>query len=111
MSATTAGRIKHLLQSNQAEFEKTLSKIWFKAPWRSDVRPRLGLAISGGVDSMALAYMCSKVRAIEGASPSFTAFIVDHRLRPGSHEETQNVAKNLEALSMYIDHRSSFARM
>ncbi|KAI4717314.1 hypothetical protein E4T48_06467 [Aureobasidium sp. EXF-10727] len=53
----------------------------------------LGLAISGGVDSMALATLCATVRNF--AKPPITAFIVDHRLRPGSTEEAQSVANIL----------------
>jgi tRNA(Ile)-lysidine synthase len=61
-----------------------------------------GLAISGGVDSMALATLCSGLResSQKDNALSFTAFIVDHGLRPGSRNEAVKVAGFLERLSM-----------
>lgn len=61
-------------------------------------RKNLGLAISGGVDSMALAILCKRVRKFK--MPSITAFIVDHRLRPQSTTEAQSVANYLGQLGM-----------
>lgn len=59
-----------------------------------------GLAVSGGVDSMALATLCSRLRDEQCVEAlSFTAFIVDHGLRSGSDEEALKVAKHLEQLS------------
>ncbi|KAK6008525.1 hypothetical protein QM012_000428 [Aureobasidium pullulans] len=58
----------------------------------------LGLAISGGVDSMALAVLCKRVRRFK--TPPITAFIVDHRLRPESTTEAQSVAKYLGQLGI-----------
>jgi hypothetical protein len=64
----------------------------------------LGLAISGGVDSMALATLCSGLlhnRGSEIASPlpnlAFKAFVVDHGVRNGSDVEAENVSKVLES--------------
>ncbi|TIA67640.1 hypothetical protein D6C76_08577 [Aureobasidium pullulans] len=59
---------------------------------------RLGLAISGGVDSMALASLCSKVQGF--SMPPVTAFIVDHCLRYGSAAEAISVASNLQRLGI-----------
>ncbi|TIA38836.1 hypothetical protein D6C79_07774 [Aureobasidium pullulans] len=59
---------------------------------------RLGLAISGGVDSMALASLCSKVQGFN--MPPVTAFIVDHCLRYGSAAEAISVASNLQRLGI-----------
>ena len=56
----------------------------------------LGLAISGGVDSMALASLCAKIQQrdlIRGLS--FRAFVVDHGARAGSSEEAEAVSKVL----------------
>ncbi|KAJ5782985.1 hypothetical protein N7457_004759 [Penicillium paradoxum] len=55
---------------------------------------RFGIAVSGGADSMALAYLCKQLERspdIAGAI-SLTAFVVDHRARPESTLEAQKVA-------------------
>ncbi|KAJ6081219.1 hypothetical protein N7499_006093 [Penicillium canescens] len=55
---------------------------------------RIGIAVSGGADSMALAYLCKQLeRSPEVAGAiSVTAFVVDHRARPESTDEAQKVA-------------------
>jgi tRNA(Ile)-lysidine synthase len=56
-----------------------------------------GLALSGGVDSMALAFLWSQLlKANPVYRPFFRAFIVDHGARPGSSEEAKLVRSNLE---------------
>ncbi|CCU82220.1 PP-loop family protein [Blumeria hordei DH14] len=67
----------------------------------------IGLAISGGVDSMALAALCSLWKYNENCGhpcpkitenftvPKFQAFVVDHRIRNGSKDEAQVVSKEL----------------
>ncbi|QQK44182.1 Lysidine-tRNA(Ile) synthetase [Penicillium digitatum] len=55
---------------------------------------RVGIAVSGGADSMALAYLCKQLERssdVAGAI-SVTAFVVDHRARPESTVEAQKVA-------------------
>jgi len=48
---------------------------------------------------MALATLCSKLRqSPAGGGLSFTAFIVDHGLRPGSDDEALTVASYLEQI-------------
>ncbi|KAF2761654.1 hypothetical protein EJ05DRAFT_179609 [Pseudovirgaria hyperparasitica] len=69
-----------------AEFAKAFLSIW---------RPqgqscRLALGISGGVDSMALAYLVKQLPPEFGFQP--IAFIVDHQIRPESSKEAQKVA-------------------
>lgn len=66
----------------------------------------LGLAISGGVDSMSLAALCSNVQnmpQIENEEQlehvrniKFRAFIVDHQVRSGSFEEAEEVSDVLK---------------
>lgn len=57
-----------------------------------------GLAISGGVDSMALAYLCAKLQ--KSKQMSFRAFIVDHGARDGSAKEAKSVFEALEKLGL-----------
>ncbi|RFU31392.1 hypothetical protein B7463_g4951, partial [Scytalidium lignicola] len=85
------------------EFVDALFKIWSPSNFLSGQNPvTLGLAISGGVDSMALAALCSRMiryqRDINASIPniSLQAFIVDHQARLGSKLEAENVAKVLE---------------
>ncbi|KAM0715977.1 hypothetical protein Q7P37_008491 [Cladosporium fusiforme] len=77
-----------------------LPRKWFA----ERVNMQIGLAVSGGVDSMALATLCSQLRRehADGA-PSFTGFIVDHGLRPGSREEALQVAKYLTDMDMHSE--------
>lgn len=56
---------------------------------------RAGFAISGGVDSMALAYLYSRMRKANELLPKAHGFIVDHKARPESAEEAQWVAEEL----------------
>ena len=61
-----------------------------------------GLAISGGVDSMALAALCAKLQnhPKKGVSDfpniNFQAFVVDHGVRSESSLEAFSVSKILE---------------
>lgn len=56
-----------------------------------------GLAISGGVDSMALASLYSSLRRTSPLSPLPFGFIVDHKARPESTEEAHWVAEQLRS--------------
>lgn len=62
----------------------------------------LGLAISGGVDSMALATLCSQLQKAEPRRVSFHGFVVDHGLREGSRAEAEKVARFLKKLGMFF---------
>ncbi|SPO05297.1 uncharacterized protein DNG_07984 [Cephalotrichum gorgonifer] len=62
----------------------------------------IGLATSGGVDSMALAYLFSLLRTqnptfLIGDSPcsDVTAMVIDHKLRPNSAQEARAVVAEL----------------
>ncbi|SMY28007.1 unnamed protein product [Zymoseptoria tritici ST99CH_1A5] len=55
---------------------------------------QFGIAVSGGVDSMALASLCSSSQI----GSQFTGFVVDHGLRPESSDEAAKVAEELERL-------------
>ncbi|KAK4222057.1 hypothetical protein QBC38DRAFT_402258 [Podospora fimiseda] len=67
----------------------------------------IGLAISGGVDSMALAYLCSKIqkeikhiRVVDHLVKSFFAVVIDHGMREGSDLEAANVVLELKKLGI-----------
>lgn len=58
----------------------------------------IGLAISGGVDSMALAKLWAltlKMGKARGLPKKAHAFIIDHKARPESGKETEWVAAQL----------------
>ncbi|KFZ12490.1 hypothetical protein V501_04202 [Pseudogymnoascus sp. VKM F-4519 (FW-2642)] len=61
----------------------------------------IGLAISGGVDSMALASLCSRIQSKDQFK--FHAFVVDHKVRAGSGDEAHAVAKILEEKDIPTD--------
>ncbi|KFY06736.1 hypothetical protein V492_07784, partial [Pseudogymnoascus sp. VKM F-4246] len=61
----------------------------------------IGLAISGGVDSMALASLCSGIQNKDRFR--FRAFVVDHKVRVGSGDEAHAVAKILEEKDIPTD--------
>jgi tRNA(Ile)-lysidine synthase len=58
---------------------------------------RLGLAISGGVDSMALASLYARAKKTNKFLPQAHGFIVDHKARPDSTEEANWVAEQLRS--------------
>ncbi|WPH04450.1 Hypothetical protein R9X50_00734100 [Acrodontium crateriforme] len=77
------------------KFEDSLIRLW-----NTDSRNRLGLAISGGVDSMALASLCGTLANKKAGGPTFTGFIVDHGLRDESKQEAQSVVTELQKLDI-----------
>ena len=68
----------------------------------------LGIAVSGGVDSMALAALCRQLKYVPRASEtklSFQAFVVDHKARDGSTTEAQSVCRRLDRMGMLLLNR------
>ncbi|XPS97792.1 tRNA(Ile)-lysidine synthetase [Ascochyta lentis] len=68
----------------------------YAAPRYDDLVLKIGFAISGGVDSMALAALFANLQSCkEGHMPHVHAhaFIVDHKVRPESTEEAEWVAE------------------
>ena len=58
-----------------------------------------GIAVSGGVDSMALACLCNKMkRESAGDQLTLKAFVVDHKLRSDSSREATVTRSRLEEL-------------
>ncbi|KAH7409234.1 PP-loop family-domain-containing protein [Cadophora sp. MPI-SDFR-AT-0126] len=83
------------------EFSKVWPGIWLKSRepgLGANLEPTIGLAISGGVDSMALAFLCSSMNESLSAENrvNFRAFVVDHGFRNGSDNEALAVSKSLE---------------
>ncbi|KAI0137197.1 hypothetical protein BJ170DRAFT_574221 [Xylariales sp. AK1849] len=77
---------------------------------RGQLYRHVALAVSGGVDSMALAYLCSQMRRYDpeikitdNPCAGFRAFVVNHLLREGSTEEADTVAKALRRLGLPCD--------
>ncbi|KAI2467653.1 adenine nucleotide alpha hydrolases-like protein [Annulohypoxylon bovei var. microspora] len=71
---------------------------------------RVGIAVSGGVDSMALAYLCSKVRKFtpdfmvsDNPVNGFRGMVVDHGLREGSGKEAHAVYESLQGMGFSAD--------
>lgn len=65
----------------------------------------LGLAVSGGPDSLALMAMAARWRDAQARRPNITVFTVDHGLRPAAAEEARLVARyasevGLEAIAL-----------
>ncbi|KAI0876355.1 adenine nucleotide alpha hydrolases-like protein [Hypoxylon argillaceum] len=76
----------------------------------SNIPRPVALAVSGGVDSMALAYLCSRLKMhdpefqiADNPVSSFRAIIVDHRLREESRQEAISVARALRELGLVAD--------
>jgi len=79
------------------EFAMPLRSWWGGQKLIVFVRVCVGLAISGGVDSMALATLYSTIhRTVEGL-PVPHCIIVDHKARPESTEEAKWVAEELRS--------------
>ncbi|EFR03209.1 PP-loop family protein [Nannizzia gypsea CBS 118893] len=84
------------------EFYHALTGLW--ATWQGAKHvplQRIGLAVSGGSDSMALVYLCSQL-ASQGFIPGLDikAYIVDHKYRPESSHEAHSVADCVEKLGV-----------
>jgi tRNA(Ile)-lysidine synthase len=59
--------------------------------------PKVGLAISGGVDSMALATLYARARQSDSLLPKAYGIIVDHGVRSASSEEAAWVVEHLRS--------------
>lgn len=76
--------------------------------FRTLARRDVGLAVSGGVDSMALAVLCQKichnvhVRIGDHRPRQFRPLVVDHGLRKGSTKEARNVICQLNKLGLSV---------
>jgi tRNA(Ile)-lysidine synthase len=59
---------------------------------------RLGLAVSGGADSLALMLLIARWRSGQAQPPEIFVYSVDHRLRPEAAEEAAMVVREAERL-------------
>ncbi|KAI0181845.1 adenine nucleotide alpha hydrolases-like protein [Hypoxylon sp. FL1284] len=77
---------------------------------RATIHRRVGVAVSGGADSMALAFLCSQIRKHEGdfkiadnPVSGFRGWVVDHRLREGSEKEALAVCRTLRDMGFIAE--------
>ena len=77
---------------------KRISQIYKNFEKSLDVRENFAVAVSGGPDSLALAFL-AKIFSIKKKLIS-KFYIVDHKLRPGSTKEAKIVKKTLEKCSI-----------
>ncbi|KAI2617401.1 adenine nucleotide alpha hydrolases-like protein [Hypoxylon sp. NC1633] len=77
---------------------------------RGTLHRRVAIAVSGGVDSMALAFLCSGIRRInpdfmfaDNPVSGFRGIVVDHGLRPGSREEGLAVCNVLQDMGFFAE--------
>lgn len=66
-----------------------------------DEFPRLGLAVSGGADSLALMLLAARYAADPEARHRFFVYSVDHGLRPEAADEVAFVVAEAEKLGMH----------
>lgn len=65
---------------------------------RGGVPQKLGLAVSGGVDSMALAFLTRRLVLNDTNYHHLTTFTIDHQARENSNQEAHRVKDNLTSL-------------
>lgn len=66
-----------------------------------DEFPRLGLAVSGGADSLALMLLAARYAATPEARRRFYVYSVDHGLRPAAKDEVAFVVAEAEKLGFH----------
>jgi tRNA(Ile)-lysidine synthase len=62
--------------------------------------PRIGLAVSGGPDSLALMQLVARWREAGSSGPELTVLTVDHGVRQGTREEAELVGRMASALRL-----------
>lgn len=79
---------------SEDEFLGALVRVMPQARW--ETQKQVGLAISGGVDSMTLAQLYSRLAESQRKLPKAHGIIIDHKARSDSTEEAQWVADQLK---------------
>jgi len=80
---------------------KRISKIYKKFEYNFNLKTNFIVAVSGGPDSLALAF-CAKIYSIKNKlQPKF--FLIDHKLRPESTQEAKAVKQLLKKYSINIE--------
>ncbi|KAB8229084.1 tRNA lysidine(34) synthetase [Aspergillus alliaceus] len=79
---------------------ESFQRIWLGSRLSRPFPRRLGLAISGGADSMALAYLSKQWEKSEPDEISVTALVVDHKAREESTREAQMVSQWLKDIGI-----------
>jgi hypothetical protein len=102
--ATATVRHRHQHQHRQGSSSPTDIEESFRQQQREDgnknaIVRNVGIAVSGGVDSMALATLLARHYSLQGSSTRLHALIVDHKLRDNSTEEANYVAHQVQKLS------------
>ncbi|KAI9761022.1 MAG: hypothetical protein M4579_001285 [Chaenotheca gracillima] len=82
------------------EFAQSLWKAHPDLKLGSFKRQNIAIAVSGGADSTALAKLCAQLGRDEYPNLHFTALIVDHGARNGSHEEASLVKERMTKIGL-----------
>ena len=77
---------------------KNILKVFKEFKKAIDVRSKYAVAISGGPDSLALAYFCKCISTIYNTKIQY--YLVDHKLRKESTKEANTVLQNLRKLKI-----------
>ena len=77
---------------------KKISKVYTEFSYSLNVGENLAVAVSGGPDSLALAYLAKCYSIKNKITVKF--FLVDHKLRPESTEEAASVKKILQKIGI-----------
>ena len=80
---------------------KKITQIYNKFAKSLQINDRFAVAVSGGPDSLALAFLAKVYSIKKKFSPKF--FIVDHKLRPESTLEAINVKKILRKFNIFSE--------
>ncbi|OGM43468.1 PP-loop family protein [Aspergillus bombycis] len=79
---------------------ESFQRVWLGSRLSRPFPRRLGLAVSGGADSMALAYLSKQWERSRPNDISVTAFVVDHKAREESTREANMVSQWLRDIGI-----------